>query len=98
MLIQNLNRVMRSAPKRATDSIVSKWFLLFLLVAIGGCGASKSREFRAIEEHQVEGRLVYREKDGVQYYVECENGLKYISSTIAEERIGPVAVCEGEEE
>lgn len=67
-------------------------------VSMQGCAAPKSRQFRAIEEHQVEGRLVYREEDGVQYYVECENGLKYISSTVAEERIGPVAVCEGEEE
>jgi hypothetical protein len=49
-------------------------------------------------EHQVEGRLVYREVDGVQYYVECEYGLKYLSSTATDERIGPVDTCKGEEE
>lgn len=48
-------------------------------------------------EHQTEGRLVYREDDGVQYYVECEYGFKYLSSSVAEERIGPIDQCVEEE-
>jgi hypothetical protein len=74
--------------------------VLFSITAVfmQGCAAPKSRELRAIEEHQVEGMLVYREAEGVKYYVECEHGLKYLSSTASDERIGPVDVCDGEEE
>ena len=67
---------------------------LLLLVMLVGCATTP--EQRAIDNWQQEGRLVYREEDGVQYYVECEYGLKYLSSTNAEVRIGPVDTCKGE--
>lgn len=75
--------------------------LIFIVVAasfMAGCSVPKTKAQRAVMEHQTEGRLVYREVDGVQYYVECEYGFKYLSSTASNERIGPVDVCEGEEE
>lgn len=71
--------------------------LLCLLILVG-CSAPKTREHRAIMEHQAEGQLVYREANGVKYYVECEYGLKYLSSTASNERSGPIDTCTGEEE
>lgn len=72
--------------------------LIILLVIIAGCSLPKSREHRTIMDHQAEGKQVYREVDGVQYYVECEYGFKYLSSTASDERIGPVDTCEDEDE
>ena len=95
-LILSSQHVMHLGLRLAMGSTVSKWFLLLLLVVVAGCAAPKSREHRAILQHQVEGRVVYREADGIQYYVECEHGLKYIGSSANEERIGPVDVCKGE--
>jgi hypothetical protein len=63
-----------------------------------GCSAPKTKAHRLVMEHQVEGRLVYREEDGVKYYVECEHGFKYLGSTATDERVGPMDVCEGEQE
>lgn len=73
-------------------------FLVMALLSMQGCSAPRTKAHRAVMEHQVEGQLVYREVDGVKYYVECEYGFKYLSSTASNERIGPVDTCEGEEE
>ena len=67
-------------------------------VSMQGCAASKSHEHRAVLEHQTEGRLVYREADGIEYFVECRYGLKYVGSSVSEEVIGPIDYCTGEEE
>jgi hypothetical protein len=74
-------------------------FLVMALLSMQGCSAPRTKAHRAVMEHQVEGQLVYREVDGVKlkYYVECEYGFKYLSSTASNERIGPVDTCEGEE-
>ena len=71
--------------------------VMFTFTALSMQGCATTPEQRAIDNWQQEGRLVYREEDGVQYYVECEYGLKYLSSTNAEVRIGPVDTCKGEE-
>ena len=89
---------MRRAWLRIIVNYTVLLFLAIVLSSVVGCSATKTREHRAIMEHQVEGQLVYREVDGVKYYVECEYGFKYLSSTASDERIGPVDVCEGEEE
>ena len=84
------------------ENWIQRFHGIMLGLAIGailiGCSAPKSREHRTILDHQVEGQVVYREVDGVQYYVECEYGFKYLSSTASDERIGPVDTCDGEEE
>lgn len=73
--------------------------VMFVITSMSmqGCSAPKTKAHRLIMEHQTEGRLVYREDDGVQYYVECEYGFKYLSSSVAEERIGPIDQCVEEE-
>ena len=89
---------MRRAWMRIAMNFMLLLFLAVVLFSVPGCSAPKTKAHRLVMEHQVEGQLVYREVDGVQYYVECEYGFKYLSSTASDERIGPVDTCEGEEE
>lgn len=81
--------------------VINSIMLLLLamaLLSMQGCSAPRTKAHRMVMEHQTEGQLVYREVNGVKYYVECEYGFKYLSSTASDERIGPVDTCEGEEE
>ena len=75
-------------------------------VSMQGCAAPKSREHRAILEWQAEGHHTYKVEDGLEYFVKCEGGLKYIgvhrSATAGVDGfydvVGPIDACTGEEE
>lgn len=52
--------------------------IIAALLLVGGCAATKSREQREILEWNTEGYHVYKVENGVEYFVKCEGGLKYI--------------------
>ena len=76
------------------------------LLTLGGCAAPKSKEQRAILEWNEEGHHIYRKNGSIEYFVKCENGLKYIGYNVPAtatqqglyEVVGPVDACIEEEE
>ena len=78
----------------------------FTAMSMQGCAAPKSREHQAILDWQVEGHHVYNVEDGIEYFVKCEGGRKYIGvsrpATATEDGyynvVGPIDYCTGEEE
>jgi len=84
----------------------SAWHYFFVVVLIimfaittvsmQGCAAPKSREHLDILQWQAEGQHVYKVENGVEYFVRCDYGLKYLGTSRTNEVIGPIDTCKGE--
>ena len=76
--------------------------IIAALALIVGCATAVSKEHQVILDWNTEGHHTYRVKDGVDYFVKCEGGLKYVGYNIPAtgtqdgmyQVIGPVDVCE----
>jgi hypothetical protein len=109
-------RYIRYAEDNEPKQKKSAWHYAFMVVLIvmfaittvsmQGCAAPKSRQHRAIEQWQQEGHYTYKVEDGIEYFVKCEGGRKYIGvhrPATADvdgyyDVVGPIDVCTGEEE
>ncbi len=95
----------KKSPWHYATMIVLIVVFAICTVSMQGCAAPKSREHVAILEWQTEGHHVYDVENGVEHFVKCEGGLKYIGinrpATATQDGyynvVGPIDTCTGED-